>query len=164
MLTEIGGVTLVYPLVITNHIGRDNDLSIRKLTAYDSHVKMVKAVGALASGVNKEIHYLYNQGGGATIIKGTFDVDQSIFVECDDSFFNYNDTANGIGKYFKDLLAALNQITYIELPIYLQPKDVAELSFQKPVYLKQFGAYFSIEKIKYIQGGTSYIELLKINS
>ena len=163
MITETGGGTLVYPLVITNHVGRDNDLSIRKLTAYDSHVKMVKAVGALASGVNKAIHYLNGKGGGV-IIEETFGVDQSIFVECDDSFFNYNDTANGIGKYFKDLLAALNQITYIELPIYLQPKDVAELSFQKPVYLKQFGAYFSIEKIKYIQGGTSYVELLKINS
>ena len=163
MITETGGGTLTYPLVITNHIGRDNDLSIRKLAAYDSHVKMVKVVGRLARGVKKVIHHLYSQGGD-TIIEDTFAIDQSIFVECDDSFFNYNDTTNGVGKYFKDLLAALNRITYIELPIYLQPKDVAELSFQKPVYLKQFGAYFSIEKIKYIQGGTSYIELLKINS
>ena len=164
LITETAAGELTYPLLITNHVGRDNDLSIRKLAAYDSHVKLATVVQRLPKGPTKGIHFLYNQGGGATIMEDHFNVDQSIFHEMSDAFFDYNDDVNGIGKYFKDLLAALYKIAYIEVPVYLQPKDIATLQMRKPVYLRQYGAYFSIEKVKYVQGGTSTVELLRINS
>ena len=109
------------------------------------------------------IMYPYNQGGGSAITFDDFAVDQSIFIEMTDAFFDYNATNNGIGKYFTALLASLEQLVYIEMPMYLQPKDVANLQLRVPIYLRQYGAYFAIEKIKYIQGGTSTVELLKIN-
>jgi hypothetical protein len=157
------GFTMAHPLLVTNNAGRDNDLSVRKVTAYDSHIKLAKIVEQFGTGSDKTIKYYYNQGGGVAISIDDFVVDQSIFIEMTDAFFDYNDSTNGIGKYFTALLASLEQLVYIEMPMYLQPKDVANLQLRVPIYLRQYGAYFAIEKIKYIQGGTSTVELLKIN-
>lgn len=157
------GYTMDHPILVTNNAGRDSDLTVRKVTTYDSHIKLAKIVEQFAAGSNKVIMYPYNQGGGSAITFDDFVVDQSIFIEMTDAFFDYNDATNGVGKYFTALLASLEQLVYIEMPMYLQPKDVANLQLRVPIYLRQYGAYFAIEKIKYIQGGTSTVELLKIN-
>ena len=61
------------------------------------------------------------------------------------------------------LLDALYRIVYIKVPMRLTPTDMATLDFKKPVFLKQYNAYFSLEKLQYGENGVSKVELIKLN-
>ena len=84
-------------------------------------------------------------------------------VTADDSYFDYDNMADGIGANFKTLLDALYRIVYIKVPMRLTPIDVATLDFTKPIYLQQYKAYFALEKVQYGDGGVSKVELIKLN-
>ena len=81
----------------------------------------------------------------------------------DDSYFDYANITDGIGANFKALLNALYKIVYIKVPMRLTPSDIASLDFTKPIYLQQYNAYFSLEKLQYGENGVSKVELIKLN-
>jgi len=57
----------------------------------------------------------------------------------------------------------INTPKIIELTMLLQPQDVQELDFAKPVYLRQWNSYYIIQKISgYRTGKPCKVELLKI--
>ena len=90
-------------------------------------------------------------------------VDSSYCALATTSKFDYSNTASGIGAGFKTLLDALHRVNYIKVPVRLLPTDLLNIDFKMPIYLRQYGAYFSLEKLQYVPDGVSKIELIKLN-
>lgn len=85
--------------------------------------------------------------------------------------FPFNTTTAELGfakelfdNYYKYLQYITDSFKQLEVEIILQPTDVNEIDFRKPVYLSQFSSWFYIEKINdWIAGTPCKITLLKIN-
>ena len=139
---------------VINFIGRKQDTpTVRELTSYVSGAKLVKITGS----------YPYD-GTPLYIVEGFYvNIDGAYLALADDSYFDYANTVDGIGANFKTLLDALHRIVYIKVPMRLTPTDMATLDFKKPVFLKQYNAYFSLEKVQYGENGISKVELIKLN-
>jgi hypothetical protein len=139
---------------VINFLGRKQDTPIvRELTSYVSGAKLVKITGTYPYAVTP----LYVKEGLYVPIDGAY------LALADDSYFDYANRVDGIGVNFKALLDALYRIVYIKVPMRLTPTDVATLDFKKPVFLKQYNAYFSLEKVQYGENGSSKVELIKLN-
>jgi len=140
---------------VINFLGRKQDTpTVRELTSYVSGAKLVKITGTLPSDPPMSVY----------IVEGnSIETTGDNFVTADDSYFDYANTVDGIGVNFKALLDALYKIVYIKVPMRLTPTDVATLDFKKPVFLKQYNAYFSLEKVQYGENGSSKVELIKLN-
>lgn len=82
---------------------------------------------------------------------------------CTIAEFEYSNLTTGIGSAFSTLLDALYRVIYIQVPMRLQPTDVGDLDFKKPIYLQQYNAYFALEKVQYGANGISKVDLIKLN-
>ena len=144
----------VVSIPLINYMSRKQDNpSVRELVNYVSGAKLVK----LGDAVPYESVNVY-------LAEGNYiDASGSNFATADDSYFDYANTTDGIGANFKALLDALYKIVYIKVPMRLTPSDIASLDFTKPIYLQQYNAYFSLEKLQYGENGVSKVELIKLN-
>jgi len=62
--------------------------------------------------------------------------------------------------YIKDM----QKYIYLYAEMMLNSNDVYQIDFSKPIYLSQFGSYFSLQKISgYVSGKPTKVELLKMN-
>ena len=105
--------------------------------------------------------YWTNQQGGLDVDMGG--VKGSLCALCTTAEFDYSDLITGIGANFKALIDALYRINFIQVPMRLLPTDIINLDFKKPIYLRQYGAYFALEKMQYGADGISKVELIKLN-
>ena len=144
----------VVSIPLMNYMSRKQDNpSVRELVNYVSGAKLVKITG----------NYPYD-GTPLYLSDGFYiTIDGAYLALADDSYFDYANTTDGIGANFKALLDALYKIVYIKVPMRLTPSDIASLDFTKPIYLQQYNAYFSLEKLQYGENGVSKVELIKLN-
>ena len=144
----------VISIPLINYMSRKQDNpSVRELVNYVSGAKLVKITG----------NYPYD-GTPLYLSDGVYiPIDGAYLALADDSYFDYANTRDGIGANFKALLDALYKIVYIKVPMRLTPSDIASLDFTKPIYLQQYNAYFSLEKLQYGENGVSKVELIKLN-
>ena len=145
----------VSALPLLNYMSRKQDTpEVRELVPYSSGAKLVKITGDYPVG---GLPLYFNNG------ESYISMPLGYLATADDSYFDYDNMADGIGANFKTLLDALYRIVYIKVPMRLTPIDVATLDFTKPIYLQQYKAYFALEKVQYGDGGVSKVELIKLN-
>ena len=145
----------VISIPLINYMSRKQDNpSVRELVSYVSGAKLIKITGNFPYDGTP---LYFNDGGISIPIHGAY------LALADDSYFDYANTTKGIGANFKALLDSLYKIVYIKVPMRLTPSDIAALDFTKPVYLQQYNAYFSLEKLQYGENGVSIVELIKLN-
>ena len=82
-------------------------------------------------------------------------------------YFNYNGDGLGfeylIPEYYGELTDMLKQAKVVKAIIDLNANDVATIDLFKPVYLKQTGQYYYINKIsQFIEGVLTDVELIKM--
>lgn len=144
----------VISIPLINYMSRKQDNpSVRELVNYVSGAKLVKIIGNFPYDGTP----LYSDSSTYNHIDGAY------LALADDSFFDYANTTDGIGANFNALLNALYKIVYIKVPMRLTPSDIASIDFTKPIYLQQYNAYFSLEKLQYGENGVSKVELIKLN-
>lgn len=70
---------------------------------------------------------------------------------------------NFIDTYYAPLLKVLDKAKVIEVELNLNVFDINGLDFFTPIYFKQFGAYFYINKIpNFIAGAVAKVEIIKL--
>ena len=147
-----------YKVPALDYIGLKEKEGVTESYDYENKMRLVYLNGNRPS-YYPDLYWTDLQGGLRVSSGG---VKQSLSALCTTEEFAYFNI-QGAGAIFKTLIDSLYRVNYIRVPVSLLPTDIARLDFKKPIYLRQYGAYFSLEKLQYIPGGISIIELIKLN-